>query len=272
MENANDQFALARRLTFWLMPFAAVAAITGLFWPSVYRETAWVVPQNRGQDLVTLLVLIALLWIMRPAAKGAARTVIIWSGFLAYLWYTFVGAAFSYRFNNLFLVYVAGLSLSTTALAVLFSNLDVYWLRSCFSGKAPRKSVSILLVIMSAILATLWLSQVVIFLTRGELPDLVVKAETPTNFVFVLDLGFVIPLSLFAAFALWRDKPWGYALAGMMVMKAATMGFALMAMTAFAYWSGIAVDWGLGSFWLLLALAGSAMTVWFVSSCHAGKD
>jgi hypothetical protein len=270
MAIANDPFILARRLTVWFMPLAAVAALGGLFWPSVYRETAWVVPQNRGQDLVTLIVVMALAWAMRPATAGTARAMIIWSGFLAYLWYTFVGAAFSYRFNALFLVYVAGLSLSTAALAALFSKLDASWLRSSFSERAPRKSVSIFLVVMSAVLATLWLSQVFMFLATGELPDLIVKAETPTNFVFVLDLGFVIPLSLVAALNLWRDRPWGYALAGMMTMKAATMGLALVAMTFFAYRADIAVDWWLGSFWLLLTLSGSAMTVWFISSCRRG--
>jgi hypothetical protein len=121
---------------------------------------------------------------------------------------------------------------------------------------------------MAMILAMLWLSQVITYLTMGKLPDLIVQAQTPTNFVFVLDLGVVVPLSVFAAILLLQDKAWGYALAGAMLLKSATMGLALVSMTIFAINAGQPIDIGLAAFWLALAVGGLAMSAWFFASCR----
>lgn len=256
-------------LSWLLIPLVIAAAAIGLFWPEVYRETAWVVPQNRGQDLVTLIAAIALSATMIYARSGAARAIPLWIGLLGYLWYTYVGAAFSYRFNELFLVYVACFSLSSAGLIALLAGLDASALKAAFAPNAPRRAASVFLLVMAASLAVLWLSQVVAFLQTGALPDLIERAETPTNFVFVLDLGVVVPVSVLAAMLLLRDAPWGYALASAMLMKAATMGLALVSMTVFAMSAGIEADPGLAAFWAFLAIAGGTMTVWFVSACGA---
>lgn len=256
-------------LSWLLIPLVLAAAAIGLFWPEVYRETAWVIPQNRGQDLVTLIAAIALSATLIYARSGAPRAIPLWIGLLGYLWYTYVGAAFSYRFNELFLVYVACFSLSSAALIALFTGLDAATLKAAFSPRAPRGAAAVFLLIMAALLAVLWLSQVVAFLQTGVLPELIERAETPTNFVFVLDLGVVVPVSVLAAVLLLRDASWGYALASAMLMKAATMGLALVSMTVFAMNAGIEADLGLAMFWAFLAIAGFAMTAWFVSACGA---
>ena len=98
---------VALRLSWVVVALAAVAAAAGLFLPSVYRETDWVIPQNRGQDLVTLLALAAMLPVLRATARGSPRATLIWLGLLGYLAYTYTGAAFAYTFNHLFLLYVA---------------------------------------------------------------------------------------------------------------------------------------------------------------------
>lgn len=256
-------------MTWTLVPLAGTAAAAGLLVPSVYRETAWVLPQNLGQDAVTLLALVALIYVLARARAGSVHAILLWTGLLGYLWYTYVGASFAYRFNELFLVYVASMSLSSAALIALFGRLDVAWLKSGFSARAPRRSAAVFLAVMALILCALWLSQVIAFLRDGVLPDLIERAETPTNFVFVLDLGVVVPVSLLATALLWRDHAWGYALAGAMLMKMAAMGIALLSMTAFAARAGVDVDPGLAAFWLLIAVGGSAMTAWFVAACRS---
>jgi hypothetical protein len=258
----------AALLTWVLIPAALAAAGVGLFWPAIYRETAWVVPQNRGQDLVTLAALALLAITLLFARAGSVRAVPIWIGLLGYVWYTYVGAAFSYRFNELFLVYVACLSLSSAALIALFAGLNVEALKAAFSPAAPRRSAAIFLFAMAVLLSALWLSQVFAFLRTGALPELIERAETPTNFVFVLDLGVVVPVSVLAGALLLQNAAWGYALASAMLMKAATMGFALVSMTVFAIRAGLGVDAGLAAFWAGLAMVGSAMTLWFISACR----
>jgi hypothetical protein len=49
MQEAALKLVAAGRLTWAIIVLAAIAAAVGLFIPTVYRETAWVVPQNRGR-------------------------------------------------------------------------------------------------------------------------------------------------------------------------------------------------------------------------------
>jgi hypothetical protein len=58
----------AHVLTAIILVLAAVASAGGLFLPGLYRDTAWVVPQNRGADLVTLFLAL-------PATLGALRRI-----------------------------------------------------------------------------------------------------------------------------------------------------------------------------------------------------
>jgi hypothetical protein len=267
--SAFGKLGLARFLTGLVIILAAVASAAGIFVPGIYRETAWVVPQNRGQDLLTLAALVVLAGALVQARRGSARAVLIWIGVLGYVWYTYVGAAFVYRFNELFLVYVALFSLSTFTLIAVLVPLDAGAIRATFDAAAPRRAVGIYLVVLALILAAMWLSQVVAFLIDGTLPDLIVKAQAPTNYVFVLDLGVVVPLSLIAAIQLWRDRPWGYVLASAMLIKAATMGLALLSMTGFAAAAGQAIEVELLAVWLTMAASSLGIAAWFLRNSRS---
>lgn len=258
---------VALALSWLIAALAALAAGVGLFAPGVYRETAWVVPQNRGQDLVTLLVLAALLPVLAGARRGSPRATLVWLGLLGYLAYTYTGAAFAYNFNHLFLVYVALFGATGAALIAGLSAIDAEALRRAFDDRTPVRGVVAFLLVMAAVLCLLWLSQIVPFFTRGELPAMIVQAKTPTVFVYVLDLGVVVPLSLLAAWWLAQRRAWGYALAGFVLVKATTMGLALLAMTAFALHARLAVEAALSAAWLALAGAGLAMSWWFFRHC-----
>jgi hypothetical protein len=200
-------------LTWLVLVLASVAAAVGLWMPAVYRETAWVVPQNRGQDLVTLFVVALLVAVLRRAQQGSPRAMLIWLGLVGYLSYTYTGAAFSYAFNELFLVYVALFGSTGAILIAGLSSLDAQAMQGRFDPATPRRTAAGYLVVLAIVLSVLWLSQIVPFLTRGELPNLIVQARTPTVFVFVLDLGVVVPLALLGAWWLWQRRPWGEVLA-----------------------------------------------------------
>jgi hypothetical protein len=262
---------VARQLSYAIIMLAAIAAGVGLFMPSVYRETDWVVPQNRGQDLVTLLALAALVPALIRAGRGSARGTLVWLGLLGYLAYTFTGAAFAYGFNVLFPVYVALFSLTGATLIAGLSSIDPQKLRAAFDEQTPRRGVIVFLVAMAAILCLLWGSQIIPFYSRGELPNMIVQAKTPTVFVYVIDLGVVVPLALLSAWWLRQDRPWGYVLAGFVLVKAAAMGLALLSMTAFALQAGLDVDAFMSLAWVGLAAAGCFMSVWYFSHCNGER-
>jgi hypothetical protein len=259
---------VAYRLTALIIALAAIAAGTGLFFPAIYRETAWVIPQNRGQDLVTLLALAVLVPVLAAARNGTSRAVFIWLGLLGYLAYTYTGAAFAYAFNALFPLYVALFSLTGAALIAGLSGIDARDLQNAFDNRVPRRCLIAFLLIMAAALCLLWFSQIIPFFTRHELPKMILQAQTPTVFVYVLDLGVVVPLSLLSAWWLWREQAWGYVLAGFVLVKATTMGLALLAMTVFALRAGLEVELAMSAAWVTLAVAGLTMSWAYFRHCR----
>lgn len=272
LDPSFTRLRVAFTLSWIVVALAALAAGVGLFTPSVYRgETAWVIPQNRGQDLVTLIALAMLAPTLVRARRGSPRATLVWLGLLGYLAYTYTGAALSYRFNELFPVYVALFACIGAALIAALSGIDAQALQNAFDRQAPRRGVIAFLLIMAAVLCLLWTSQIVPFYTRGTPPPMVMLAKVPTVFVYVLDLGVVVPLALMSAWWLAQRQPWGFVLAGMVLVKAATMGWALLAMTLFAWRAGQDVELVLSVAWLVLAAVGTAMSGWYFGHCR-GDD
>lgn len=80
-------------------------------------------------------------------------------------------------------------------------------------------------------LAASELRQIIPSLMTGAVPELIRRSGGAGNFVYVLDLGLVVPLALLAAIWLWRCLPWGDVLAGCILVKAITMGIGLISAT-----------------------------------------
>jgi len=217
---------------------------------------------------VTLFALGVGVVVWRAARRGSPRATLIWQGLLGYLAYTYTGAAFAYGFNVLFLVYVALFSTTIAALIAGLSGIDAPALHAAFDARTPRRGVAAFLLVMALVLCLLWFGQIVPFFTEGRLPPMIEKAGTPTVFVFVLDLGVIVPLAVLSAWWLLGDRPWGYVLAGFVLVKSATMGLALLSMTAFALRAGQEADLALSLAWIALAAAGTTMSFWFFGHCR----
>lgn len=264
----RSRLRTAHLLTLAIVVLAFLASAAG-FVPGLYRDNAWVTPQNQGADFVTLVLAIPVLAAAaRLATTGSARAAIIWCGVLGYLWYVYTGAAFAYALNGAFLLYVALFALTIAAIAALATRLDVgsIWLR--FDSRAPTRPVAVYMVFVSVMLCVLWLGQLIPFFLTGELPASLVQAGGQTMFVYVLDLGVVVPLAMLGAVWLWRSQPWGAVIAGFVLVKVATMGCALLSMTWFLARSGQPVEMMLSLVWVFLAASGVAMAFWFLRHCH----
>jgi hypothetical protein len=266
--------AAAFRLTLPIIVLGALASGAGLFAPQVYRETAWALPQIRGQDLVTLAALPILLFAAfrasgaLPGGAPPTRWLLVWVGVLGYVLYTYTAAAFTYHFNQLFLIYVGLFSLSLFALLSLSVGMDADAAAQAVDASLPRRGFVAFLLVFAAFLAFLWLGQIAASFLTGELPELIVLADTPSNFVYVLDLGVVVPLSLVAAAWLRAGRPWGIVLTGAILVKAVTMALALVSMTLFAAHAGSGFDPTLGALWIALAGASLSATFVFFRHCH----
>lgn len=259
----------AEILTAIILPLVILVALAGLFMPGLYRDTAWVVPQNRGTDLVTLLVAVpALFCSLLGLRRGSARAAIAWFGLIGYVLYIYFGATFAYALNLLYPIYVLLFSLSIAALVAGASSIDPAAVARRFDAAVPRGPVVAFLLLIAALLTMLWVGQLIPFFTTGTIPEGITLSGNSTLFVYGLDLGVVVPLAVLAALWLWRRLPWGYILAGVVLIKAATMGLALLGMTWFAVRASIPAAVELVVSYLFIALGGLAMSVWFFRHCR----
>ncbi len=258
--------AVPRALTALVIVLGTIAAAGGLFLPGLYRDPAGFVPVLQGQDLVTLLAMPALVVTLVAAGRGSARGAMVWVGLLGYVLYTYAGASLGYYFNRFFLIYVALFSLSIFALMSLLSSLDVTLLRRSFDATTPRKPVIAFMILIALMLAALELGENLSFLTTGTIPKILQRSGGVTNFVYVFDLGMIAPLTVLSAVWLWKQAPWGYVLAGCMLIKGAAMGLALLSMEWFSLQSGQGSD-GLEAMWAIIALGSLGLALWFYRHC-----
>lgn len=252
-QSTTSSLSVASILTLLILVLLPVASGVGLLVPSFYRDTAWMIPQARGQDLVTLVVAEPLLL---AAFIGARRSRVaaplLWMGALAYILYTYAMYSYTAFFNALFLVYVALFSASLFALIDLLVHLDLQLVRQAVRPSMPRRTVAGYLAFVGLFFLAAWLGQIVPALLHGAVPDAVVLAKTPTSAVHVQDLGIVIPLLILAAIWLWQRRPWGFVLGGPLLVLADVMLLALLSMSVFSAQAGIAG--ALDLFWVFVAL------------------
>jgi hypothetical protein len=245
-----------------LVGLAAVAAGCGLLVPGLYREWA-LGPAMKGQDLVTLAMLPVLLAALPATRRGSAGASLVRVGLVGYLLYSYAGAAFAYRFNALFLLYVALFSLSLATLVAALRDIDLGALHARLGRSEARRPVAVFLVLLALLLVASELGQIIPALLAGRVPALLVRSEGAGNFVYVLDLGVVAPLAIGGAVLLWRGSPWGELIAGCIVVKAATMGLALLSMTWFAARAGQPVERGLTAGYVAMTVASLLLWAWW---------
>jgi hypothetical protein len=255
-----------------ILVLAAVAAAGGLFIPDLYRDNPWVVQANRGMDLFTLAgavpALGATLVLVR---RGSVRARLAMAGVLGYILYTYIGGAFAFALNLFYPIYIALFSLTAAALVALLTGIDAADLQRRFDARTPRIPVAVFLAFIAFMLfMTEGVGQLMPFFTAGTLPEMMQLAGAQSCFVYTMDLGVIAPLSVLAAVWLWRRLPWGDVLAGILLIKCATMGLALLTTNWLAGVMGQHTDGpALIACYLVLVGGGLGMVVWLFRHCRA---
>jgi hypothetical protein len=214
------QFRTAYRLSIIILILAAIASAGGLLLKGLYRDNALVTVAWRGNDLVTLFVVIPIFAIALTAAKrGAVWAYLVWMGTLDYMLYNYAFYLFGAAFNWFFLIYAALLSLSIFALIFGLAKLDTKVIAQRFRAKTPVRWISAYLLVLAIGLSLIYLIQSIRFIVTGQLPSVITRTGHLTSIVFALDLTLLIPFMILGAFWLLQRKPWGYILAGILTFK-----------------------------------------------------
>ena len=246
---------------------AAVSAI-GLRFPGVYRGN-WGNGTSLGNDLVTLVVAVPVLALaIIYAARGSVRARLLWLGALFYMVYNYAFYIFGIPVTRLYLSWIVIFVLSGLAFALGIGNLDVKAISRRFSLRTPGKPVAAYLLYVAAMVSFLWISRWVKFLLTGQVPD-VNGSQYAYQVIAAVDLSFMVPLQIPAAYLLWRRRPWGYVL-GVVALVQGAMYTAVMAMVCVFGWiltpgshlfSGWFINCIVGCTLCLLCLAGLLLGV-----------
>jgi len=246
----------------------AISAALGLFLEATYAsEATSFATQGRAQDLVTLFWVVpvfgAALYYER---KGMFVARVAWLGVLLYFTYTYLMASVGLAYNFLFLLYV---TIYGTSLALLVVGLccirseDIGWR---FSYRFQRRGTAIFSIAIGILIALLWLADIIRSLASGTPPPQLSEAVTQSLVVQAMDLGIIMPLSVIGGLLLWRSVPIGYVLSGIIIVKALTLGPAMVAMAAFQSAGGMQVPAPLWAFALLVTGAGAYFGYRYIKS------
>lgn len=212
------------KIGYWLSGslaiVAAIAAAGTALVPGVLRGTAVMNGSARGTALVVLVIAVpALAMAMWFAARGSARAQIVWLGAIGYILYNSTLFLFATPFNQLFLLYVAMMSLGIWSIAMVIRGVGVESFRERFSASLPVRPIAVYLLAIVALNLFAWMRSVVPGVLSTSSPSFLDGTGMPTSVVYVQDLGFWLPLMAVAAVWLWRRQAWGYVAVGaMMVM------------------------------------------------------
>ena len=206
-----------------------VTAVVGISRPATYaKETLYTSAGAIGSDLVNLFLVVPVLLISGyKGYRGSVAARLVWLGTQGYLLYNFVLYAFGVHFNVMSLLYWATLSLCLFATIFSLPFIALEQIAHTYSPRAPRKTIAILLLVMTALFAAFDLGEDIPALLAGRIPQSVTQVNLPVSYIHALDLMFLLPGMCITAYLLFRRKPTGYALAPAFLALLAIMNIEL---------------------------------------------
>lgn len=233
-----------------VVALAILASVGGIVVDGLYQDNLLVTSGFYGNDLVTLLVAVPLLaGSLIFAIRGSMRAQLVWLGMLVYMVYNFSFYLFGAAFNSLFLVYVALFALSIFALISGSIRLDAERINKKFWTGRPVKWICGYMLLVGLILGGLWISLSLNYIITGQVPDVIVAVDHPTNVIGALDLSLIVPLFLVGAIWLWQRQPRGYVLAAIANVNGSVYMLALAASTISAVQAGASEELSQVALW-----------------------
>jgi hypothetical protein len=209
-------------LSLLISAMLVVISVAGLVFGErvLYEPDPLTLPAFLGQDGVTLVAGVPLLlgsvW---GARRGSVRGLLLWTGSLFYIAYSY--AYYLTLFNPLFLAYVCVVSMSLFGLIYLLVSTDAVGVRARFADGAPARLAGGFLMLMMGLFGLMWAAAVVGALVGGSGPTDVQRIVWP------LDLAVAFPAGFWGGVWLWRRRPLAYIVAPLLLVKLGFLGLTL---------------------------------------------
>lgn len=204
-----------------------------------YNDSISMASQARAQDIVTIIIGIPLLIVsLLLVNKNSLLGRLLLTGTVGYFLYTYVSYSFLVTYNKLFLLYIILMSLSFFCFIINFTSNELKDLKIHFKKEFPRRYIGIFTIIVGAFICFLWLSMIISSIDRAP----AVLEHYTTLVIQALDLGFIFPLSILSGILLLLNKPLGYLLCPVIIVKGATLLLAVAMMVVFQVFSGVNIS------------------------------
>lgn len=192
-----------------------------LYGSGIYKDDSLsAASQAIAQDGVTLAVGIPLLLVsLLLSLRGTIRGRLLLAGALGYFTYTYASYCFLAMYNDLFLVYVMLFSASLFAFILVYRSLERDGVS--MKTKLPAVSIGCILLLIAFLIIMLWLGRIAGAWRLGTPPE---GLEHYTTLVIqALDLAVLLPLMVLTGVMLVCRHSYGYLLAPVVLVKAATL-------------------------------------------------
>jgi hypothetical protein len=204
-------------------------AVNGVYAHNAQR----VVAEGVGWDIFTLAIAVPALLLTLPGLyRNALRARLLAIGILGYLCYQYLMYALTWAFGPLFLLFIAVQTSSLVALVYLLGRIDLTSFAENIGVGFPARGMAVLSGLMSLLLVGMWVTRILAELGNEQGAKLF---GMTTMAVQALDLGIVVPMTLFTAVLAWRRRPSGYLLCSVVVVKSFAMAAAICAMLLSAW-------------------------------------
>lgn len=219
------------------------SSLLGLLRSGHYPATGTSLARIYAQDAVILVIAVPVLGIgVWSARRGSLRGRFVWLGSLAFMTYTWATYALTIPFNAFFLGYVVLFSLSLFTLVAGVLDLEADSVYDSLHGRLSVPLYSGFLGLAAVGFAALWLAEIVPATLSGTVPAAIEAFGSQAADTYVIDLGVVVPSLALSAVWLWKRRPWGYALSGIILVFATVLAPAITAITVIDIQEGVAMS------------------------------
>ncbi|HWI18414.1 MAG TPA: hypothetical protein VNT81_11750 [Vicinamibacterales bacterium] len=244
--------AAARAMGTLLAMLMLAQAALGLVQPDQYRDVEWIRATWYGNDWITLVAAVPLLWVgTQRAAFGSVRGLLLVLGIAGYATYNYAFYLLGAALNSFFPLYVVNLLCGVATLGVLLSHLDVNAVAASFRHDTPVRVVGGYLIFVALGLAVVWLGVWGAYAFAGRPTPVEPEAF---KVVAALDLSMMVPALAAGGVLLWRRRAWGYLIASTAAIQATLYLLVLSVNSAIAISRGLAAAPGELPVWGPLAV------------------
>lgn len=237
-----------------------IVTLTGLFFDIYDNNKPEIITQAKGQDMVTLFVVIPLLISSLVLSnRGNIKADICYLGVLIYVSYTYLSYAFIGEYNTLLLLYINMFSFSTILLLSICYQLDFNKKNCSIKPSMPYKATGLFLISISTLFLIVWLSEIISGILTNTIPEGV--TQTNRNVIYVLDLGFLLPALLIFGYWMIQEKKIGVFISGALLIKIFTLGLALLSMNVLSALNNEEIELGKVILYFIITLLSFFFTI-----------